>query len=75
MLAYTQRKGQVLWSTVPAHRMCQTLVIGFTFGDAGLHPEKELIALEYRACAQNVSDVSHSFRISLQDWPPWECPH
>jgi hypothetical protein len=55
--------------------MCQTLVIGFTFGDAGLHPEKELIALEYRACAQNVSDVSHSFRISLQDWPPWECPH
>jgi hypothetical protein len=33
----------------------------FTLGGAGLHPGKGLSALEYRACAQNVSDVSHSF--------------
>jgi hypothetical protein len=39
------------------------LVIVFAFRDAGLHPEKGLSDLEYRACAQIVSDVSHSFHI------------
>ena len=51
---------QVLSSTVPAHRMCQTLLILFTFWDAGLHPDEASSALKYRACAQNVLDVIHS---------------
>jgi hypothetical protein len=64
MLAYTQMRGQVLSSTVPAHRMCQTLLIVFAFMDAGMHPDAGSSALKYRACAQNVSDVTHSFQIS-----------
>ena len=51
---------QVLSSTVPAHGMCQTLLILFTFWDAGLHPDEASSALKYRACAQNVLDVIHS---------------
>jgi hypothetical protein len=42
---------QVLSSTVPAHRMCQTLLIVFTFADAALHTDKGSSALKYRACA------------------------
>ena len=61
MPAYTQLKDQVLSSTVPAHRMCQTVGIAFTFRDAGLHPDEGPSSLKYRACSQNVSDVAHSF--------------
>jgi hypothetical protein len=61
-------KVQVLSSTVPAHRMCQTLLIVFTFVDAALHTDKGSSALKYRACAQNVSDVTHRFYI-LRCWP------
>jgi hypothetical protein len=67
MLVYTQMRGQVLSSTVPAHRMCQTLLVDFTFCDAGLHPEEGPSALKYPACAQNVSDITHSFYI-LRCW-------
>ena len=63
MLPYTEMRGQVLLSTVPVHRMCKTLRIFFTFGNAGLHPDEGASALKYRACAQNVSDVTHSFQI------------
>jgi hypothetical protein len=56
-------RGQVLSSTVHAHRMCQTLLIVFTFCDAGLHPDEGPSALKYRACAQNVSGVTHRFYI------------
>ena len=59
---------QMLSSTVPAHRMCQMLPIGFTFWDAGLHPDERSSALKYRACAQRVSDVTHSF-YTLGCWP------
>jgi hypothetical protein len=52
-------RGRVLSSTVPAHRMCQTLLIVFTFCDAGLHTHEGSIALKYRACAQNVSSATH----------------
>ena len=61
--ACTQMRGQVLSSTVPAHRMCQTLPIVFIFVDAGLDPDARSSALKYRACAQNVSDITHSFCI------------
>ena len=61
MLPYTQTKGQVLSSTVPAHRMCQTPLILFTLWDAALHPDKGTSALKYRACAQNVSSVTTVF--------------
>ena len=61
MPAYTQLKDQVLSSTVPAHRMCQTVGIAFTFRDAGLHPDEGSSSLKYRACAQNVSEVVHIF--------------
>ena len=57
MLPYTQTKGQVLSSTVPAHRICQTPFAFFTFLDAALHPDKGTSALKYRAHAQNVSSV------------------
>jgi hypothetical protein len=60
-------RGQVLSSTVLAHRMCQTLLIAFSFMDAGLHPNEGPSALKYRACAQNVSDVTPSFYI-LRCW-------
>ena len=63
MLAYTQMRGQVLSSTVPAHRMFKTLLIVFALMDAGMHPDAGSSALKYRACAQNVSDVTHSFQI------------
>jgi hypothetical protein len=59
MLPYNQMRGRVLSSTVPAHRMCQTLLIVFTFCDAGLHTHEGSIALKYRACAQNVSSATH----------------
>ena len=59
---------QMLSSTVPAHRMRQMLPIGFTFWDAGLHPDERSSALKYRACAQRVSDVTHSF-YTLGCWP------
>ena len=58
MLPYTQTKGQVLSSTVPAHRICQTPFVFFTFWDAALHPDKGTSALKYRARAQNVSSVT-----------------
>ena len=60
MLPYTEMRGQVLLSTVPVHRMCQTLLIVLTFWNAGLHPDEGSSALKYRACAQNVTDASHS---------------
>ena len=63
MLAYTQMRGQVLSSTVPAHRMFKTLLIVFAFMDAGMHPDAGSSALKYRACAENASDVTHSFQI------------
>ena len=63
MLAYTQRRGQVLSSTVPAHRLCQTSLVDFTFCGAGLQPDEGPSALKYRACAQNVPDVTHRFYI------------
>jgi hypothetical protein len=68
MLAYTQMRSQVLSSTVPAHRMCQTSLTTFTFWDAGLHPDEGPSTLKYRACVQNVADVTHSFYI-LGCWP------
>ena len=49
MLAYTQMRGQVLSSTVPAHRMFKTLLIVFTFMDAGMHPDAGSSALKYCA--------------------------
>ena len=58
MLPYTQTKGQVLSSTVPAHRICQTPFVFFTFWDAALHPDKGTSALKYCARAQNVSSVT-----------------
>jgi hypothetical protein len=61
MLPYMQIKGQVLSRTVPAHRMCQTRLIFFTFWDAALHQDTGTSALEYRACAQNVSSVTTVF--------------
>jgi hypothetical protein len=61
MLAYNKMRTQVLSSTVPAHRMCQTLLIVLTFMDAALHTDKGSSALKYRACAQNVSDTTHIF--------------
>jgi hypothetical protein len=60
-------RGQVLSSTVPAHRMCQRLLIDFTFCDAESHPDEGPSALKHRACAQNVSDVTPSFHI-LRCW-------
>jgi hypothetical protein len=39
MLAYAQTRGKGLSSTAPAHRMCQTSSIGFTFRDAGTRGE------------------------------------
>jgi hypothetical protein len=60
MLVYTQMRGQVLSSTVPAHRMCQTLLMFFTFRDAFLQPDGASSALNYRAFAQIVSDVTNS---------------
>jgi len=68
MLAYCQMRAQVLSSTVPAHRMCQTLLVIYTFMDAGLLPGTGSSALKYRACAQNVSDVTHSVYI-YGSWP------
>jgi hypothetical protein len=59
----------VLLSTVPAHRMCQTLPIAFIFVDAGLHPDERSSASTHRACAQKVLDVIYSFCI-LGCWPP-----
>jgi hypothetical protein len=56
-------RGQVLSSTVPAHRIYQMLLIDFTFCDAGLNPDEGPSALKYRACAQNVSGVTHRFYI------------
>jgi hypothetical protein len=63
MLAYTKMRAQALSSTVPAHSMCQTLLIVFTFMDAALHTAKRSSALKCRACAQNVSDTTHIFYI------------
>ena len=57
-------------STEPAHRMCPTLLIVFSFWDAALHPDEGPSAHKYRACAQNVSDVTHSFYI----WGCWPAP-
>jgi hypothetical protein len=61
MLPYTQIKGQVLSSTVPAHRTCQTPLTFFTLWKAALHPDMATSALKYRACAQNVSGVTTVF--------------
>ena len=55
MLPYTQIEGQVLSSTVPAHRMCQALLIDFTFWDAGLHPDEEPRALKYQPAHRALS--------------------
>jgi hypothetical protein len=60
MLPHTQIRGQVVSSTVPAHRMCQELLHFFSFMDAGLHQDEGSNTLKHRACAQNVSDVTHS---------------
>ena len=62
--------GQVLSSTVPVHRMYQILLIVFLYWEAGplpAAPAKGSSALNYRACAQNVSDISSSFHI-LGGW-------
>jgi hypothetical protein len=53
----------VLSSTAPAHRMCQTIIIAFTFRDAGLHADEGSSALKHRACAQNMLDITYGFQI------------
>ena len=53
----------MLSSTVPAHRLCQTALVDFTFCGAGLQPDEGPSAFKYRACAQNVPDVTHRFYI------------
>jgi hypothetical protein len=68
MLPYTQIEGQVLSSTAPAHRMCQALLPFFSFRGAGPHHDEGSSALKHRACAQNVSDVTHSPYL-LGRWP------
>jgi hypothetical protein len=64
----------VLSSTVPVHRMCQALLIDFTFSGADLHPDEGPSALKYRACAQNVPDVFHRFYICDAGLHPDEGP-
>ena len=67
-LVFTQVRAQVISSTVPAHRISYRLLIVFTFWDAVLYPHECSSALKYRACAQNVSDVTHIVYI-LGCWP------
>ena len=55
-------------SAMPAHKACYTLLIVVTFMDAGLLPNAGSSALKYRACAQNVSDVTSSVYI-YGSWP------
>ena len=85
-LAYCHMRAQVLSSTVPAHRMCQTLSVIYTSMDAGLLPDTGSSALKYRACAQNVSDahrmasniccVLHALRgCRVTKLISWERPH
>ena len=53
----------MLSSTAPAHGMCQTIIIAFTFRDAGLHADEGSSALKHRACAQNMLDITYGFQI------------
>ena len=66
--AYSQMNGPVLPSTAPAHTKYESLLIVLASWGADQLPYEWSGALKHHACAQNVSDLIHSFLI-LGGWP------
>ena len=59
MLAHTKMRAQVLSATVPAHRMCQTLHIVFTFWEADLCQDEGSRTVPALRMCQTLLKVSH----------------